>query len=245
MDTAELLLDLASAPPSLLHWLKPDSGEWRFAMKPEKRARVILPLRLQRESEPSPRKKIMACTHDISEHGVRITGLQEPLQGGEIVLLERGGNRARYKVVWVGKPGTPLGGQAGMSLLSGQEPIWDIDLAEIEEEYESLVLDESLMPSHRETMFAYGQAQARILGSNVQGDGYLIQLSERECTVLTEGEFPSKISVTLFVSGEGFDVRFRGKVRAYASKHLIVDLNDIRRGDRHLLDYLFTLGDKV
>jgi hypothetical protein len=214
-------------------------------MQPEKRARVMLPLRLQRESDPPPRKKIMACTHDISEHGVRITALQESLEDGEIVLLERGGNRARYKVIWVGKPGTPLGGQAGMSLLPGQEPIWDIDLAEIEEEYEALVLDESLIPTHRETMFTKGQAQARVLGPNVQRDGYLIQLSEHECTVLTDGEFPNKVSVTLFVSGEGFDVRFRGRVRAYASKHLIVDLNDIRRGDRHLLDYLFTLGDKV
>src|SRR5690348_3341730 len=109
-------------------------------MQLEKRVRVMLPLRLQRESDPPPRKKIMACTHDISEHGVRITGLQEPLQDGEIVLLERGGNRARYKVIWVGKPGTPLGGQAGMSLFAGQGPIWDIDLAEIEEEYEPLVL---------------------------------------------------------------------------------------------------------
>ena len=211
----------------------------------EKRARVMLPLRLQRASDPPPRKKTAACTYDISENGVRVTGVQEPLLQGEIVLLERGSSRAKYEVVWIGKPGTPLAGQAGMRLLAGQEPIWDIKIAELEEEYEPIILDESLIPSLREAMFNGGQAKAKVFGANFQADGELIQLSERECTVIVSGEFPSNASVTVFVSGEGFDLCLRGKVRAYASQHLIVDLNDLRRGDRYLLDYLFTLGEKA
>jgi hypothetical protein len=214
-------------------------------MQPEKRVRIMLPLRLQRESDPPPRKRIAVCTFDVSEHGARITGLQDPLQSGEIVFLERGSSRAKYTVIWMGKPGTPLGGQAGMRLLPDQEPIWDVDLAELQEEYEPIIPDESLIPNYREAMFTAKQAQAKVLGSSFQADGHLIQLSERECTVLTDGEFPGNSSVTLFVSGEGFDLRFRGRVRAYASSHLIVDLNDLRRGDRRLLDYLFTLGDKA
>ncbi|HVH89347.1 MAG TPA: hypothetical protein VM912_21710 [Terriglobales bacterium] len=214
-------------------------------MQPEKRARVMLPVRLQRDSEPLPRKKISACTYDISEHGARITGLQEPLQNGEIVIVERAGNRAKYQVVWMGKPGTPLGGHAGLQLLPNQELIWDVKLAELQEEYEPIILDDNLIPTHREAMFAMGRAQVRVLGSSVQGTGSLVQLSEHECTVLVNQEFPQRLAVTLFVSGEGFDLRLRGTVRAYGSGHLIVDLSDVRRGDRRLLDYLFTLGEKA
>lgn len=213
-------------------------------MQIEKRVRVVLPVRLQRESDPPPRKKISACTYDISEHGARIAGLQELFENGETVIVERAGNRAKYKVVWMGKPGTPLGGQAGMQLLPDQEPIWDVELAELQEEYEPIILDESLIPTHREAMFTRKQAQAKVVGQNHQADGQLVQLSEHECTVFVETEFRPQTSATLFLSGEGFDLRIRGKVLAYASKHLIVELQEIRRGDRRLLDYLFALGDK-
>jgi len=49
----------------------------------------MLPVRLQRQSDPLPRRRFSVCTYDISEHGARVTGLQEPLESGEIVILER------------------------------------------------------------------------------------------------------------------------------------------------------------
>ena len=205
----------------------------------------MFPVRLQRERDPLPRKKLSVCTYDISEHGVRITGLQQPLESGEIVILERANNRAKYKVAWMGKPGTPLAGQAGMQLLAEQESIWDVDIAQIQEEYEPIIADENLIPTHREAMFSPGKARVKVAGSGSQGDGELIQLSEHECTVLIDREFARHCALTLFVRGEGFDVRFRGVARAYGSGHLVVDLKDIRRGDRRLFEYLFTLGDKA
>lgn len=203
----------------------------------------MLPVRLQRESDAPPRKKISACTFDISEHGARIAGLQDMFANGDVLIVERGSKRAKYKVVWVGKAGTPLGGHAGMQLLEGQESIWDVEIAELQEEYEPIILDDSLIPTHREATFAAGKAKVRIPGANGQAEGHLVQLSERECTLLLDREYPRNSAVALFISGEGFDLRCRGIVRAYASGHLIVDLNEIRCGDRRLFDYLFTLGD--
>ncbi len=204
----------------------------------------MLPVRLQRESDPPPRRKISACTFDISEHGTRVAGLQESFGNGEILILERGSKRAKYKIVWMGKPGTPLGGHAGLQLLEGQESVWDVEIAELQEEYEPIILDDSLIPTLREATFAPGKAKVKIPAANCQADGSLVQLSEHECTLLIDQEFPRNSTVALFISGEGFDLRCRGNVRAYASGHLIVDLNEIRRGDRRLFDYLFTLGDK-
>jgi len=214
-------------------------------MQIEKRVRVMLPVRLQRQSDPLPRRRFSVCTYDISEHGARVTGLQEPLESGEIVILERANNRAKYKVAWMGKPGTPLAGQAGLQLLKEQESIWDVEIAQLQEEYEPIILDENLIPTQREAMFSPGKARVKVVGSSVERDGQLIQLSEHECTVLVDHEFSRNCAITLFVRGEGFDVRFRGVARAYGSGHLVVDLKDIRRGDRRLFDYLFTLSDQA
>lgn|GEM_PF-2351663 len=214
-------------------------------MQLEKRVRVMLPVRLQREADAPPRRKISACTFDISEHGARIAGLQETFANGEVLIVERGSKRGKYKVVWMGKAGTPLGGHAGLQLLEGQESIWDVEIAELQEEYEPIILDESLIPTHREATFAPGKAKVKVPGTSGQAEGHLVQLSERECTLLLDHEYPRSSTVALFISGEGFDLRCRGIVRAYASGHLIVDLNEIRRGDRRLFDYLFTVGDKA
>jgi len=203
----------------------------------------MLPVKLQRESDAPPRRKISACTFDISEHGARVAGLQESFENGEVVILERGSKRAKYKVVWMGKPGTPLGGHAGMQLLESQESVWDVEIAELKEEYEPIILDDSLIPTHRDATFAPGKARVKVPGPGGQAQGSLVQLSEHECTLLVDQEFPRNSTVTLFISGEGFDLRCRGIVRGYASGHLIVDLSEIRRGDRRLLDYLFTHGD--
>ena len=92
-------------------------------------------------------------------------------------------------------------------------------------------------------MFTAKKVQVRIIGSNFQIDGNLMQFSERECTVLTDGEPPVNSSVTIFVRDAGLDLRLRGTVRGHASKYLVVDLKDLRRGDRRLLDYLFTLAE--
>lgn len=205
----------------------------------------MLPVRLQRERDPLPRRRLSVCTYDVSEHGARVTGLQEPLESGEIVILERANNRAKYKVAWMGKPGTPLAGQAGMQMLAGQGSIWDIEIAQMQEEYEPIIRDQNLIPTQREAMFSAGKARVKVAGAGGEGDGQLLQLSEHECTVMLDREFPRNSAVTLFVRGDGFDVRFRGVARAYGSGHLVVDLKDIRRGDRRLFDYLFSLGDKA
>jgi len=183
-------------------------------------------------------------SHILSEHGARVTGLQEPLESGEIVILERANNRAKYKVAWMGKPGTPLAGQAGMQMLPKQESIWDVDIAQIQEEYEPIVVDENLIPTHREAMFSPGKARVKVAGSGGQGDGQLIQLSEHECTVLVDREFLRNSALTLFVRGEGFDVRFRGVARAYGSGHLVVDLCMARKYDEFFSEKTITVTEQ-
>jgi hypothetical protein len=68
------------------------------------------------------------CTYEISLIGVRLVAPQGITQVGQVVSLQRHGRRARYKVIWIGKPGTPHEGQVGVEVLEPNNLIWDNEI---------------------------------------------------------------------------------------------------------------------
>src|SRR5262249_31576696 len=55
-----------------------------------------------------------AYTIDISEKGARLDGMGNITGAGEIIELKRGWSKARYRVVWIGPPGTAQANQIGI-----------------------------------------------------------------------------------------------------------------------------------
>ncbi len=55
-----------------------------------------------------------AQTLDISSTGARLQGLDRPLELGSVIGVQHGDNRGHFRVVWVGKPGSPRAGQVGI-----------------------------------------------------------------------------------------------------------------------------------
>jgi CheY-like chemotaxis protein len=51
---------------------------------------------------------------DVSHHGARIDNTSLSLQPGDPVHLVSGGHDVRFRVIWVGEPGTPQEGQVGL-----------------------------------------------------------------------------------------------------------------------------------
>jgi hypothetical protein len=68
------------------------------------------------------------CTYEISLIGVRLVAPNGITQVGQVVSLQRHGRRARYKVIWIGKPGTPHEGQVGVEALEPNNLIWDNEI---------------------------------------------------------------------------------------------------------------------
>src|SRR6266496_2691364 len=62
-----------------------------------------------------------SVTVDISGDGGCVEGLTHPLAIGSTVAVQNGEKRARFRVVWVGEPGTERNGQFGLQRLSGAE----------------------------------------------------------------------------------------------------------------------------
>ena len=67
-------------------------------------------------------------TLDISNYGVRLSGVRPQLRVDEIVGLTYRQHKAHFRVRWTGTPGTPREGQVGLLNLTPERPLWDIAL---------------------------------------------------------------------------------------------------------------------
>lgn len=65
-----------------------------------------------------------ARTLDITHDGARIDGLPGVAEG-EILGVQYGGEKARYRVVWVGEAGGRREGQLGIQLAPGSVGLWN------------------------------------------------------------------------------------------------------------------------
>jgi hypothetical protein len=67
-----------------------------------------------------------ALTKDISPKGACIEGLTCVHSAGQIIEVQRWWKRARFRVVWVGDPGTPRMHEAGVFCLEPDKNIWGV-----------------------------------------------------------------------------------------------------------------------
>lgn len=71
-----------------------------------------------RDSSGNPFKQV-AFTQDVSERGARLRGAPALIERSSIVEVHHGWKKGRFRVVWVGGPGTNEDGQAGLESLDG------------------------------------------------------------------------------------------------------------------------------
>jgi hypothetical protein len=67
----------------------------------------------------------MVATRNISRCGALLEGIQSAFKPGEIVSLSYKNDKARFRVVWAGEPGTNRAGQIGVQSLDPAKCIWD------------------------------------------------------------------------------------------------------------------------
>jgi hypothetical protein len=66
-----------------------------------------------------------ASTIDISYRGARLLGLSCWTRPGEIIGVRCGSEKARFQVVWIGKPNTAYEAQVGLYCLEPHRNIWE------------------------------------------------------------------------------------------------------------------------
>lgn len=94
------------------------------AKRKEQRLRTILPVRVFGLDSAGKPFTDLAHTLDISSQGARLGGLKHQLAIGDIIGMQRGMDKARFRVCWVGAPETQFQNQAGLHCMQPEKCIW-------------------------------------------------------------------------------------------------------------------------
>jgi PilZ domain-containing protein len=69
-------------------------------------------------------------TVDVSLQGAMLNGVNRPIKPGEVIGITYGKNKARFRVQWVGQPGTAQEGRIGVQNVAPSNCIWGVPLPE-------------------------------------------------------------------------------------------------------------------
>jgi hypothetical protein len=217
---------------------------------------LALPVRWSLICQEGRGRVEFACTYDIHRHGARLLS-SHPVNTGDMMLVERGRNKAICQVVWTGEAASALRGQFMVQCVEGRTP-WDEELRQMQmqmrmdEQYQPIDLDHK---GRRALPRGVGRGEAnrrRHPRFHVEGQAQVIDGVQRvEGQVQQISEFGARIAATEILR-PGTDFRlmlnmFDVSVAVKAQVRYLVDnlgmgveFQEIRRGDRPLLSYVLS-----
>jgi hypothetical protein len=189
----------------------------------------------------------MACTYDIHPRGARLLGSRK-VKVGDLVMVERGRNKALCQVVWTGPRDSQLRGQFTVQCVEEGRTPWDEELRQMEEQYHPIIPKglESLSnmrrradDNRRRRPRYFVEGTADVIDGQQRVEGEVQQLSELGARIAGKNMLRPGTDFRLLLNV--FDVSVAVKAQA---KYLIgnqgmgVEFHEIRRGDQPLLSYV-------
>lgn len=147
---------------------------------------------------------------------VTLEGLRCTLKLNDVVGLRHGGQKARFRVVWVGSEGTPQRGQVGLRALEPEKNIWGAP-TEKPAEKPALVPKPAFAGHDRRKhtrIPCSGSVKFRREGAGTPDSGRLVDLSEGGCYVETVSTAARFSRLDLMLNTEGLELRAVGVVQA-------------------------------
>jgi hypothetical protein len=94
----------------------------------EQRTPIALPVKVIIVDQEKRPKTEMACTLNVSPRGARLHGVRNAIKPGDVLTVQRGKEKAIYRVAWVGSRELKTDGQVGLECVEPGAAIWGIDL---------------------------------------------------------------------------------------------------------------------
>jgi hypothetical protein len=216
----------------------------------EKRIHVAFPIRVTHFDEEGRPSFEMACTYDISAHGARVTGLRSVKTAGDIVVIERGRNKAYCRIVWIGAPGSALSQQFGVQCVEAQRTLWETEIKDLQEVFD---------PIPRETLLFRARVSSgvdrnrrKVVRFDAEGSAQLLKadagealeaavrdISEVGCLLKSPTVLVPGTQLKVFLRLGNCDLSFKGRVRhATQEVGLGVEFQEIRKGDRAVFHHV-------
>lgn len=195
----------------------------------------------------------MAVTYDIHPRGARLVGGSREVNAGDLVLVERGHNKAICQVVWTGDHKSDLRGQFAVQCVETGRTPWDDELRQLEEDYQPVNPGNLMQRRSPRSFGSTGEEHRRRPRYEVHGRAEIDGRHSVSAEVDQLSEFGARISAPISANEKlrpGSDFRLllsvldvslalKAQVR-YMAEHdtMGVVFQEIRRGDRPLLSYV-------
>jgi PilZ domain len=217
----------------------------------EKLIHLALPVRLVHMPNGERGGLELSCTYDIHPRGARLRS-SHPLKVGDLVTVERGRHKSICQVVWTADPNSALRGQLTVECVEGTRTPWEEELRQMEEQYLPVIPPEmnvrtSMNAFHRDQrnrrrrprFEVKGGADLAEIGGRCRSEGRLEQISECGCLITSGNLLRPGTALRLVLNMCDVSVALRGHVRYTAENRAMgVEFQEIRQGDRPLLDYV-------
>ena len=184
-----------------------------------------------------------ACTLDVTPTGARLTGMRVQTEMGAILTVERGRSKARFRIIWVGEPGTPHEGHLGIDCLDAGKWNWDVELPagtgdDGSFEPVRMGVDERRKPPPRYS--CRGTVELQRESANAEAVlGHLRDINQLGCFVRVSPPPSLHTHLQLLVTAEGAAVRAHGVVhRVDGASGVFIQFTQIHREDKPGLERL-------
>jgi hypothetical protein len=208
---------------------------------------LALPVRWSLVGQEGRTPAEFACTYDIHPHGARLLSTRE-VNVGDLVLVERGRNKAVCQVIWTADPASALRGQFTVQCVEAKTP-WDDELRQMEEQYQPVILDgvqrqaargftRSDVNRRRRPRF-YVEGQAEVIDGVQRVEGAVQQISEYGARISATEILRPGTDFRLMLNMFDVSVALKAQVKYLVDNlGMGVEFQEIRRGDRPLLSYV-------
>jgi hypothetical protein len=192
-------------------------------------------------------------TINLSRGGARIEGLFCLKAPGEVIGIQFGKEKARFKVIWIGPAGSPAHGHVGVQSLEPDKHIWGADLplprpdhyqppqiSPAEDPFAATLQTYGVQTDERRKGDRHpcvGQAEIWRVGEKSSYVGLLADISPGGCYVQAMSPLENGARVEMVVTVEGTTFRTQGVVcTSHSGMGMGISFVGMANSDRRTLD---------
>jgi hypothetical protein len=227
----------------------------------EERIAVRLPVRVWGMDANGKPFSQSTTTLDVTRNGARLGSLQCPLNQGDIIGIQHGNEKARFRVAWFGKAGTGRQGQIGVVCAEPDKYIWGAPLdrlraaarpgepvrpgpsfvGPLKPPVEAPAKPKASERREATRFVCTGGAEFRNVEGGFKNWGTVSDVSDTGCYVETMLPLPAKTELDLLISVRNIDIRGRARVRSsHPSVGMGIEFVQLSPEDRQRLDALLS-----
>lgn len=187
-----------------------------------------------------------ACTYDIHPRGARLVGARD-VNVGDLLTVERGRNRALCQVVWAAARESQLAGQFTVQCVEEGKAPWDDELKQLEEQYQPVIIGQpkgfgwsaKVLDNRRRRPRYIVEGKADVMDGAQCLAGEVEQLSEFGARINAKDLLKPGTDCRLMLNVFDVSMALKAKVKYLTGDAgMGVEFQEIRRGDRPLLEYV-------